>query len=515
VSPPGGGRDWAILGGISVAATCLLGWFSTRRHFSGDELYSVYAMTRPVGRIIADSATLGEPIPPGYYLVLQAWNRFLVHVHGLPVPESLLLLPSVLSVGLAVFLTGLAARRLLGPGWPACAVALVCGSSLTWTTCGLYLRYYSFQFAAGALVVLLYVRLHGPPGESARQRRALVLGLALAMAWCAFMGYSALVWLFGLFVVDLAGVVVSRRGLPRLWPYLIAAIVYAPWLATMGVAIHRHGLGRDLGSFWPQRPGWRSIWDVYTQLLASVPLTVAYVIAVCVVIVASIMGRSRTDAAEALPRAEWCPRSIALRFIVCPLIMVLMVFVYSRFIAPEGSIFVGRYFYVMWPMLCVTIVVAAQMIWRWLMSRAPRTATIGVGALAGIVLAYQVGGWFMGMANQPSPSAEPYFEEARYLREASDVGTAGVAVVCTHSVPVAEGWQYYYVTEQGTSDGFTFLSANNELPTGTEKVYFCAPHTPGSDDFTDVPGFVLDQELPDLKIRIYVAGPPDGGTSGE
>ncbi|MDR1152139.1 MAG: hypothetical protein LBK72_06655 [Bifidobacteriaceae bacterium] len=499
---------------VGVATTVLLCWFATRRRWWADEIYSVYAMTRPLGDMIKDSATLAEPIPPGYYLLLRAWNGFLVTVHGLPVPESWLLVPSAVCLGLTVVVTGLAARKLVGPGWPTYGVACLCATSLTWALGGLQLRYYPGQFLTGAVVVLLYVHLDDVRPAFTRRWWALTCALGLAMASCAFMGYSALFWLCGLFVVDLARVIVFHHGARRLVPYLAASFFYTPWLAAMGLAIHRYGMGMDITSFWPARPDWPSIWGVYSEMLVGVPVTVSYVVAVGVIVVAAVAGSRHVRWAWKASRVERRWVAMGLSFIVCPAIMVLLVFVYSRYVVPAGSIFVGRYFYVMWPMMCLTIVVAAAMVWRRLTGRAPIWVTVAVAGVACMAVIYQAGTWTMDMTERKNAVWEPYFEQAQHLRHAPDVGSSGVAVVSVDIDPLTEGWRYFYVTDQGTSDGFTFLSRDDPLPDGTEKVYFCAPHGTATRDFTDVPGFVFDGELTDLKIRIYVTEPPSTGTAG-
>jgi hypothetical protein len=490
-------RDNVVCAAIAVSMFAVLVYTSRNSHFWFDELYSMHTAQRgSLREVIAPSLNFTEPIPPFYYVCLWLWDKLLIHVLGAPIRELWYLLPSAALLALTVYIVGLTAKRLLGAGAPVWITCLLTATSVWWARVGLQLRYYPLQFFFTAVVVLLYVMLRS--GNPPRHPWVIRVLLGASMALCAFTGYSALFWLAALFLVDLIFVVCRQLRGVELATYVFAAFAYSPWLVAIAIAVAREGMGRDFNSSWPATPKLSAIPGVYTTMLGDSRMTTFYIFSFFVVAGAALLVIKRQYDGLGFLFERW--RAVT-AFILSPALMIGLIFIYSRYLFPSGSIFVSYYFALLWPMLCLVMGAAIVVIARSVSQLGNALSKLLVLSLMLTLIFQRAGGWTLDVVSNGEFIRDVYYDRVQYLLRQPDIHSSGVVVyVDDQYYSVNAGWYDYYVTAQGTSPGFPVA---HTVPTNAAKVYVCVHEkNKPPQQFYDL--YTLDEYIGNLKVWIFV-----------
>jgi len=293
--------------------------------------------------------------------------------------------------------------------------------------------------------------------------------LGFFMALAAFTSYATLFWLFALAVCDLC-LVVSKHARPNtLLPYAFASLWYSPYLITMAYEILVRHASRNLNVFWPftpiPPPNLHSIVSVYTTMCDNAVVLFLYLASICyfgVTLLARKLGLSVGRQGLAIVGS----------FILCPILMIAEIYVYSAFLFPSGSMFLTRYFLLFWPMLCLTIGFWLKTILEMIRHHSVGDGTTVIAwSLVGALLIMRLYPWADSINTSTKYQVESQFTtEATYVLAQPDIYSPGTVVYMPYEPTQVDGWGWYYLTGQGSRPGVTFTSS---LPVNANRVYLC------------------------------------------
>jgi len=498
--------DYIVFAVIAVGVLAVVArsaWTST---FWYDETYTLGVMHMGSLRdVLAVSLNMSEPIPPLYYVFIWFWGKLTILVLGAPVGPGILLLPSMLAVVAAIFVTGVAARALLGGGLASWITCLLCATSVSWIRQGVNLRYYAFLHLFAAIIILLTImvtKATKSPGQtidgaSPTQRvwrLRILLGFFMALA--ALTSYSALYWLAALAICQTVLVIAKRLNPRVLLPYLVAVICYVPYiLAMIYMVIVRHA-SRDLNLFWFPTPNLHSLGPVYTTLLGTPLMLFLYLFALVFIAIATFGGKASVHAVRPA-------LATILTFVGCPAVMIALVYVYSAYLFPDGSIFLPRYFQLFWPMLCITMGFVISAVIDEARPRLKSATTAFVWALVGALGLMHIYPWVDQISQSTKYIVQVFQQQANYLAAQPDINSPGVSVYMPLPPVPTDGWHWYYVTKQGTEPGFPVVWT---APINAKKIYLCL--TIGGSPSPDLLAqYTVTDHIEDMNLWVLVRNP--------
>lgn len=482
--------DHTIFAGISLATLISVAFMSRHVSFWYDELYTIgLASHNSLSGALAPGIAMKDPIPPLYTVFLWLWIRVLNPFR--PFGEIWLILPSIIAISITIFMTGLIARRVIGSGpisWIAC---LLCALSANWVRTGAQVRYYGFLFMLSAVVLYLYVRLRMQ--NQVNNRWAFRITLGVAMAVTVMTGYSTLFWLTSLFLIDAFWIIRKKLALLELSSYAIGALICLPWGLLVSITM-LSGNGRDfLSEAWPPAPTLVGAITTYSSMATTLPMTLLYLFSVVLIIVA--MSTSKVNRNTAQARLNIC-------FLLSPAIFILLILLYSIATASHGSLMVSRYFYQVWPMLCLTMAQAVAIVLRaWRPSKSTLRGLV-ISSLVIVCALLQTFSFLTDYSGHPHfQTSQPYSSVVTFLNQQPEIRSSTTIVYVPNAHMSVRGWEYFYVTAQGTKHGFQVTSA---APFDYQLVYVFYPTF---DSWTPTQTFTAQYTLvnqdKDLHIAIY------------
>jgi len=358
---------------------------------------------------------------------------------------------------------------------------------------GTQARYYGLLFMLSAILIYFYVLLRD--GDTGKTRWAYRIALGVVLALTVMTGYSTIFWLAGLFLIDT--ILIIKRELPilELSSYGIGAFLCLPWgLSVIHTVLAGNGQA-SLSEAWPAAPTLFSAIGMYSSMATGPVMSLLYLFSVALLVVTMVGSRHVRISTKA--RLNIC-------LILSPAIFVMLVYAYSVITASHGSLMVDRYIYQAWPMLCVTMAQAVAIvlsIWR------PSRNSIRGLVILSVVIVWALQQTYSFIANyhsQPHYTVnQPYAAAAAFLSKQPEISSAGTIVYLVNTDTPALGWEYFYVTEQGTCKGF---KATNDIPYNAKLVYVVYP---SGNSWTPYKKFAAEYTLvdqyPDVHISVYQA----------
>lgn len=265
---------------------------------------------------------------------LPLYSLILYFVYRIaPYGEKFLLLPSILFCAGGVVVLGAAVTKLEGYLEGLIAICLGCASNALLWQGSWEIRCYGLAFFLSAVTLYAYMQKTLKPDTKNMIFYSISILLFLWTHWFA----SILAALYGL--ADLSLVIRRKISWKKLCCYLPGALTFLPWLIVSFV-----NKQSTLKSFWGETPGWKDMpWTVLFLLSGRRILWYLCLITGAVILWKAIYLSKKTGQEEKKKNnlAALCVMAIGW--------MIGIVFIYSRYISPEGSLYVQRYFMVLVP----------------------------------------------------------------------------------------------------------------------------------------------------------------------
>ncbi len=316
--------------------------------FWTDDLFTVGAVR--IGNSLADIVhlflTSEVTNPPFYDFVEYFWYRIAPHT------EFWQLIPNVVFYCAGVAVLGRIVWRLIGRKY---AITMLIGLMISSTYAAKYmlnvLRSYALMFLLMSVVLYFWIKVD----ENPIKRNIFLHGIA--MTFLSFTHYFGPIAVAGIGVVDAARYIlgscgknsVSRIPLKRAAAYLMVAFTLGPWLVL--AMINRT---RSVAEFWPDKPSVMLVIQIILSLIGTKFVAAVFIVPVLVYVLNLfrhiLVKRESLDIKERF--------SALCIWDVC--FVIGIVFVYSRWINPQGGIFVDHYFVSVMPQMAMVLVISAD-----------------------------------------------------------------------------------------------------------------------------------------------------------
>lgn len=376
-----------------------------------------------------------------------------------PYGEQFVLLPSIIGSVLGVLFLGLTARKLKGNTFGIIVVALGSASnSLLWQAAW-EARCYGLVFFFSAVSLYFFVLKSLQDETMYRVLFAIVCFFFMWTHWFA----SLVVVVYG--VADLLMILSKRICWKNIFCYILGGCTLLLWM--IAVFMNRNFTESD---FWAVSPDWKNtVWTVLSllsgrRLLWYICLLTCGFIGVHFIPKLSRKKR-KTD--------KLAPEEMSLFICVCTIAFVIgCVFVYSKFINPQGSMYVERYFTVILPhVLVITaygIITLRDYFLLW------------VGKIAGKGSVYHVTGYIvnglvallliieLGLAYRDGYIAihkpfEDFRSAADYLIEDEKIWNEKALLTGSNKYCVMDGFVDFYFVKRGYKEPENIINGGRDV----------------------------------------------------
>jgi mannosyltransferase len=320
---------------LAAAAMTAMGLWGLARDsaMGNDEVVSRWAALLSL-RQLAHLVRHVDAVHGLYYLLLHGWM-------AVGTSPTVMRVPSVISMVIAVALVAMLARRLTGSGWAALYAGLVTALTPSISYYAQTARSYAFVFAC--VVAETLVLLHALRAEAAGAPRA-----RLRRRWLA---YGALVVLAGylnemsllVLAAHLITILLARPGRQTVRHWVVTSavsvVLVAPLLAV--------SIRQDRALVWISRPGLRDVWILYhdyfgATIWAPVLLAACAVVALLPARGSGAPGSGSQRSGAQAKAAWWRSGGVTVASVAAPLLFVPAVLLLAEsLIGPP--LYVDRY----------------------------------------------------------------------------------------------------------------------------------------------------------------------------
>ena len=349
-------------------------------------------------------------VPPLFYLVANLWMK--VAPYG---TQWLLLICEVLTL-VGILFTALAARELVDNTTGLFTALFMVLMPYCVRQGGHEFRHYALWLVFTALTLFFGARKYRNPSVF----NLVCYGLAATLA--AYTHFSAVIFFFSLFLVDVFLFLKKRITIRHISSYLLFGVLFFPYLIF---AYTRATTVRE--KFWTSAPVFADFFDIMQSLLQTRPMMILYYGAVVYMLYRLIKAlRNKTNLFE----DQLFPAWMLFAVIIC---FRLVTFIYSN-LNPNFSMWTERYFFCLMP--CIGIILG--LCCRDVLGRVPFSAFFVFFAVMSVwaLLAH-----WQTLRYDPDVYYQPYEIGAEVLRGTDDLFNEDTAVY--YSRKYIRGWQYY------------------------------------------------------------------------
>lgn len=351
-----------------------------------------------------------------------------------PYGEHWLLLPLEISTVLGVYILSLASNKINGYRL-AVLTSIFGGISSNLIFQGAYeFRGYGFLFLACCITVYIYVYCRSD--SKINYKRLILFGLALWLPTTFHI--FGVFFCTGLVLTDLIYMLIKRLSLKWLWSYSVAIILYLPWVYNM--------LCYDvfnMDATWQGKPSLNAINSLLRYLtnynnFYYVLFWIGFVL-ICVKIYLAWKNKQKIFLFEVSPLVIFC-------------FVISFVYIYGKFINPTASMWMERYFIVLFPTVIYMQAVGANVLCDIFHKQEVIVAVC-------LALTINMGIGTMGALEKHSPTSYQHFKEAAdwFYTQQNIIYNDDTLIIYAPDAPV-EAWQEYYTTKQGVRDPLEVIS---------------------------------------------------------
>jgi len=288
-------------------------------------------------------------------LPLYAVFMWLIY-HIFPAHNLFLLLPGILMTAAGVWLLSLIAAKRMGRAASVSVILLSIFSTTVVIRIGLELRAYCLMFFAVCLVLYSYLK-------EGKKETGLFLLRLLASLCLIYSHY------YGVLFFALWGVVSLIQCIRKAWPWkklipqICAGLMFLPWFLHTA----KNAFGKA-GGFWIEAPSFRRIPEAFGYLMgSSLPMLILYALC-CIFVFLHIIKNKKYLSME-----SFC--------LFAPYVVVLGMFVYSRYLSGGGGLFLNKYFTAVLPCVLYTTAAGIQLSCAFLWKKKHLAAILWMAAM--------------------------------------------------------------------------------------------------------------------------------------
>lgn len=372
-----------------------------------------------------------------YFYTIEATNLPLYSLilymvyHGCSVNMFGLFLPGLLFGLLGIVGTIKLADAYAGR-WGAYGVLLVSLFSTTiYNRMALSLRAYSLLFCLTVWVMYYWLKYQT---DKRKFDFAVLTVLTILLVYTHYFG-TLYVAVLGIFSIVLA--VLKKADKKLIIPFVIAGATFLPWFMKTMVLT-----SVDMLSFWIAPPALSDVFSAVGFLLSS-----SYILCVlygtgCICVLIGIQKKRSIKKEDVL-------------YLFVPWAVVILIFIYSRYINPAGGLFEPRYFMVLLPSLLIITAYGLQKIGEYCGDSAGIKKAFGIIGMGLFILALVESG--MKCYTQTAQQYDKYSFAGDYIQKQGDLQNQDVLLIMTCYDDVGEvaqrGWYDYYFARYGIEAG--------------------------------------------------------------
>lgn len=414
-----------------------------------------------------------------------------------PYGEQWLKLPSIISTGIGIYLTGLCGYRLKNGFTGVLAAFFIGFSRCVMKQCGMDYRMYGFVLLFSAWLLYLFL---GHIQKGISEKNNLIL-LRFAVMWALSMNHLFGCLLCGtLFLIDVYFFWKKRVHWKSL---VIYPVLFSFYMGALIAIYIQSETGWDKHS-WMTAPGWSAVYQLLKYLAGDMQWSyILFIVSIVWHLSAVFREYVATKRIQPQRQLELLPAAIIA-------IMVSIEFCFAwfaRLAHLNGTLWVNRYFTGIIPCAALICALGVQEIIEFMGQKNGKM--FYREAFAVLVLCTAPLN-LMTIYQDVNQIREPYREAAEWLYEQKDIFEENVVVITSAIPEVTRGWTDYYLTRQGQRKCFSLLMQSEILKTPDllnpyKKIYIQSSHFELEEELLDLleKDFYQKEEIPDLNIAIY------------
>ncbi len=441
-----------------------------------DELYqvSVCAEASSVLDVLHMYLTT-DAAPPFFALIAYIWYN--ITPYG---ERWIMFLPEVLTC-MSIYFVGLSANQLRGKNYGIfCVIVSALIPALT-IFVGYEFRHYAVTLLVSSMLIYFYT-LRCRNNKKTPIWILCSYGISLALIVYSF--YLCVLICFVLFIFDIYLCAKKAAEIRCLSSYFIGGALFLPWAIARYLSMRDIGINVIPEDFWPQTPTFSSIMEIlnfftYGNIGLSILLSCGLAAGITVLI--------KNRNLDIIKKRD-------VFFLKICTVMVLFyigaIFIHSRFIMVEGSLWVDRYFLCLIPycVLLMGYVVDKLLCTVSVLTNKSKISGSLVMVVSLSLVIFILPSTVDDIESYQNDIREPFRQVSKYLKKQDDINSKDTIVVVTVSDRIVNGWQDFYFDKKDSNEkikGIKIVSETSDEIDNLEtynSIYFFNVHKFGSDE---------------------------------
>lgn len=428
-------RFWIIYAAIAAVSLLHMFLLGGEEGFWQDELSSISSYIE--GKSLVDTlfVTHESYYPSIFSRAIMSWWYSIA-----PYGEQFLLIPMMICTALGGFFTALAAEKVANRRVGLLTCIFSAFSYPISYYCGMEARTYAFLYCMCALMLFsFFAKNERTLNGQSPLKHEILFGASVFLAAASHVFGVFLACL--LFVVDGILWFAKKVKLRFAIPYVSAALVFSPWIYNMFCC---NVLSKS--EAFQETPSSQKVIDLL-EMLSGEQKVAFYLLlfACCFALVSAVRRRKEPSVAALAPLVPvWL-----LAGLICG------IYFYGIYINPDATMWVNRYFVVLFPAASILICCAADEIFHLLSQKTVRDAVILLVVCQFVFSSHSL------LKKDISVERQTFKDTADWLykdAQAEDVYKKSTAIVACAWPNNIAGWKEYYLEEQGRRDPLNVIS---------------------------------------------------------
>ena len=355
---------------------------------------------------------------PIFYLILYVWIKLFGYT-----ADTMRILPEVCGA-LFVFLVGLIGEK-VGNKKMGIIAAIVAGTSLQLVYVSYQIRAYSMLMMFSAIAFYAFLK------RTSQWKSIIIYSISLLLL--SYTHFFGVLVCAGLGSIDILNILLKKREKKCFISYIIYACLFVPYLVLSFIRANNM-----YAVFWPPVPTYRDIFSMIGSMCPGIGWG-AYIFALVffvylVIVIESLKKKQSQFVQSEIFTCFWVIYAV-----------IAVGFLYSKYIKPESSVWVYRYFLVLFP-FAVTVV--SYGIWKGLdyiqeRSGFGKTVFIGFVLFLGCAYTYTNIGYEIAHPDKIVIGSSNYEKITTYIMEAENINEEDTLVYFAYPNQYFEGWKEY------------------------------------------------------------------------